>query len=36
MLKKFIMECCNPINTPMVTGCKLRKDDDSPIAYYHV
>jgi hypothetical protein len=30
MLKKFRMEYCTPINTPMVTGCKLRKNDESP------
>jgi hypothetical protein len=29
MLKKFIMEYCSPVSTPMVTGCKLRKDDES-------
>jgi hypothetical protein len=29
MLKKFIMEDCKPVSTPMVTGCKLRKDDES-------
>jgi hypothetical protein len=30
MLKKFRMEDCAPVNTPMVTCCKLRKDDESP------
>jgi hypothetical protein len=30
MFKMFQMEDCTPMNTPMVTGCKLRKDDDSP------
>jgi hypothetical protein len=30
MLKKFRMEYCAPVNTPMVTGCKLSKDDESP------
>jgi hypothetical protein len=30
MLKRFQMEYSNPMSTPMVTGCKLRKDDDSP------
>jgi hypothetical protein len=30
MLKKFRMEDCTPVNTPMVTGCKLRKNDESP------
>jgi len=30
LLKKFGMEDSNPVGTPMVTGCKLSKDDDSP------
>jgi Asp-tRNA(Asn)/Glu-tRNA(Gln) amidotransferase C subunit len=29
MLKKFGMEECKPVTTPMQTSCKLRKDDDS-------
>jgi hypothetical protein len=29
MLKKFKMEDCKPVSTPMVIGCKLRKDDES-------
>ena len=29
MLKKFRMEYCAPVSTPMVTGCKLSKDDES-------
>jgi hypothetical protein len=29
MLKKFRMEDCAPISTPMIIGCKLRKDDES-------
>ena len=29
MLKKFKMEACTPVNTPMVTGYKLRKNDES-------
>lgn len=29
MLKKFGMEDCRPVSTPMVTGCKLSKDDES-------
>jgi hypothetical protein len=29
MLNKFKMEVCKPMSTPMVTGCKLRKDDES-------
>lgn len=33
MLKKFDMEGCKAISTPMVTGCKLSKDDTSPTAY---
>ena len=28
MLKKFGMEYCKPVNTPMQTKCKLRKYDD--------
>jgi len=30
MLKKFGMEGCKAVNTLMVTGCKLSKDDTSP------
>jgi hypothetical protein len=30
MLKRFQMEDSKPMGTPMVTGCKLIKDDDSP------
>ena len=30
MLKRFSMRDCKPLGTPMVTGCKLSKDDDSP------
>jgi hypothetical protein len=29
MLKKFRMEYCKPVSTPMVTSCKLRKYDES-------
>ena len=29
MLKKFGMEDCKPVSTPMTTGCKLSKDDES-------
>jgi hypothetical protein len=29
MLKRFRMEDCKPIITPMQTNCKLNKDDDS-------
>jgi hypothetical protein len=29
MLKRFGMEDCKPVTTPMQTSCKLRKDDDS-------
>jgi hypothetical protein len=29
MLKKFEMEDYKPVNTPMVTGCKLSKEDES-------
>jgi hypothetical protein len=32
MLKKFKMEDCKPVSTPMITGCKLSKDDESPEA----
>lgn len=27
MLKRFRMEDCKPLSTPMITGCRLRKDD---------
>jgi hypothetical protein len=30
MLKRFQMEDSKPMGTPMVNGCKLSKDDDSP------
>jgi len=30
MFKRFQMEDSKPMSTPMVTGCKLSKDDDSP------
>jgi hypothetical protein len=29
IFEEFRMEDCAPVNTPMVTGCKLRKDDES-------
>ena len=29
MLKKFGMEDCKPVSTPMILGCKLNKDDES-------
>jgi hypothetical protein len=29
MLKKFQMEDCKPMITPMIIGCKLSKDDES-------
>ena len=29
-LKKYGMEECKPISTPMVTGCNLSSHDDSP------
>ena len=29
MLKKFKMEDCKPMSTPMITGSELRKDDES-------
>ena len=31
MLKKFTMEDCKPISTPMTTGCKLSKEDKSSL-----
>jgi hypothetical protein len=30
MLKRFQMEYSKPVGTPMATGCKLSKEDDSP------
>jgi hypothetical protein len=30
ILKRFQMEDSTPVSTPMVTGCKLSKDHDSP------
>ena len=35
MLKKFGMEGCAPVSTPMITGCKLRKYDESLEANKH-
>ena len=29
MSKKFQMEDCKPVSTPMITNCKLSKDDES-------
>jgi hypothetical protein len=29
MLKKFKTEYCTPVSTPMLTGCKLRKNDET-------
>ena len=29
MLKKFKMEDCKHVSTPMITGCKLSKEDES-------
>ena len=29
MLKKFKMEDSKPVSTPMITGCKLSKDNES-------
>lgn len=31
ILKKVKMDDCKPVGTPMITGCKLTKEDDSPI-----
>jgi hypothetical protein len=33
MLKRFGMEDCKPVITPMQTSCKLSKDDDSKSTY---
>jgi hypothetical protein len=33
MLKRFRMEDCKPVNTPMKTSCKLSKYDDSNSTY---
>jgi hypothetical protein len=33
MLKRFGMEDCKPVITPMQTSCKLSKDDDSKCIY---
>ena len=30
MLKKFQIKDIKPVSTPMITGCKLSKDDESP------
>ena len=29
MLKKIQIEDCKPVSTPMITGCKLSKEDES-------
>ena len=29
MLKKFKMKDCKPVSNPMITGCKLSKEDES-------
>jgi len=29
MLKRFQLEDCKPVSTPMTVGCKLSKDDES-------
>ena len=31
ILKKYGMEDCKPVSTPMVTGCNLSSHDDSPM-----
>jgi len=31
LLKKFTMEDCKPVSTPMTIGCKLSKDDKLPL-----
>ena len=30
ILKRYGMEECAPLSTPMTTNCKLSKDDESP------
>ena len=30
ILKKYGMEECKPVSTPMITGCNLSSHDDSP------
>ena len=35
MLKKFKMEDFKPVKAPMITGCKLRKNDES-LEVYHI
>jgi hypothetical protein len=34
MLKRFRMEDCKPVTTPIKTSCKLRKYDDSKSTYH--
>jgi hypothetical protein len=29
-MKKLKMEDCTPVSTPIVIGCKLRKNNESP------
>ena len=36
MLKKFKIQDSKPVGTPMVIGCKLRKDDESLEVYHTV
>ena len=31
MLKRFIMQNCKPVSTPLVAGSKLMKDDENPL-----
>ena len=31
MLKRFIMQNCKPVSTPLVVGNKLMKDDEIPL-----
>ena len=31
ILKKYGMEECKPVSTPMITGCNLSSNDDSPM-----
>ena len=31
ILKKYGMEDCKPVSTPMITGCNLSSHDDSPM-----
>ena len=36
MLNKFKMEYCKLVSTPMITDCKLRKEDESKEVYQSI